>query len=566
LLEVRADGFARGTARDAYSRPRGLLCDLEAKVLIDLSTLPITEELVDAALLPRSLYSYVKEAWRIAQPAVPFVDGWHIGAICEHLQAVSDGQIRFLWISIAPRHMKSWNTAVFWPTWDWSRTPSRQFVFAAYGLDLAVRDAVYSRRLIDSPWYQARWGSKFKFTSDQNVKTLYENDKTGRRLTASVEAGTTGHGGDILVLDDPLDIQKAGSDVSRKAAQNYVGQVFMGRMNDPRKSSMVGIAQRTDCDDVTAYCLRQGGWEHLCLPSEYVPKQYVTVIGWSDPRKEAGELLWPARFGPEEIARAKTQLGQFGFSSQHQQDPIPAGGGAIKTEWWRYYEVAPSEFDEQIQSWDCAFKGTMDSDYVVGQVWGRVGATSYLLDQTRARLNFPETLSAMRLMAMRWPLATRKLVEDKANGPAVISVLQREMPGIIPVEVGRQDKEARLAAVSPLIEAGNVRLPGVIVGHDQTGNPIWQPAAPWVGDFIAEHSGFPLMDHDDQVDACSQALLHLQIKAWGVMNRNWNEAKLGPEPKTLQEAHTRKTHSWIKEQLKARQGSTRTGTRLPGLE
>lgn len=304
----------------------------------------LTVEAAEAELYSRRLYRYVKAAWSQVLPATPYVDGWHIGAMAEHLQAVSEGQIQNLWISVAPRHTKSLTVSVMWPTWDWTRNPARQFLFGSYGLHLATRDAVRSRRLMESPWYQARWGCQcratphaswctgWRFTSDQNVKTLYENDRTGRRLTASVEAGTTGEGGDVLVLDDPIDIVKALSETSRRAARTYVEQVWIGRRNDPKTSRMVGIAQRTHEEDVTAFMLNDSGLDfvHLCLPTEYriPPLVEVTKLGFRDPRTRAGELLWEARFGHKENEQAKRNT--FVYACTPAETPILMADWTIK--------------------------------------------------------------------------------------------------------------------------------------------------------------------------------------------------------------------------------------------
>jgi predicted phage terminase large subunit-like protein len=149
--------------------------------------------------------------------------------------------------------------------------------------------------------------------------------------------------------------------------------------------------------------------------------------------------------------------------------------------------------DELIQSWDCAFKDLETSDYVVGQVWGRLGADLVLIDQIRDRMDCPSTVRAVRQLSAQWPQCRAKLIEDKANGSAVIQMLAHEIPGILPVNP-EGGKVARAAAVSPLIEAGNVYLP----------HPMY---APWVNDLIEECAAFPNGAHDDQVDAMTQALL-----------------------------------------------------------
>jgi predicted phage terminase large subunit-like protein len=155
----------------------------------------------------------------------------------------------------------------------------------------------------------------------------------------------------------------------------------------------------------------------------------------------------------------------------------------------------PRKFDEIIQSWDCAFKETSSSDYVVGQVWGRIGADKYLVDQVRRRMDCPTTIQEIVRLSEKYPKAQRKLIEDKANGPAVISMLKHKLTGLIPVNP-EGGKEARAHAVSPQIESGNIYL-------------LSPEVAPWVGSFIDECAAFPQGANDDQVDAMTQALLWL---------------------------------------------------------
>ena len=258
-------------------------------------------------------------------------------------------------------------------------------------------------------------------------------------------------------------------------------------------------------------------WEHLCLPAEYEGPRRATSIGFSDPRTIIGELLWKERYGTPEIEDLKRRLGSYAAAGQLQQRPSPLGGGILKRHWWRYFQPqganlppvvvslpdgtlmsipainAPSYVDEQIQSWDCSFKDLDTSDYVVGQAWARSGSIYLLGHQIRARMDCPATIKAIRELSQKWPGTLAKLIEDKANGSAVIQMLQHEIPGILPVNP-EGGKVARAMAVSPLIEAGNVYLP----------HPLY---APWVNDFIEECAAFPNGAHDDQVDAMTQALL-----------------------------------------------------------
>ena len=187
----------------------------------------------------------------------------------------------------------------------------------------------------------------------------------------------------------------------------------------------------------------------------------------------------------------KETVGTYAWSSLYMQTPTPSSGGMFKREWWKRWTVLPSGLMDFVQSWDCTFKDKDTSDFVVGQVWARKGADRYLLDQVRGRMSFTETLNAMRDLSAKWPQTTRKLVEDKANGTAVIEVLRKEIPGIVPVEPFG-GKVVRAHATTAVAEAGNIYIPAASI-------------APWVGDFVEEMASFPSGAHDDQVDCYSQA-------------------------------------------------------------
>src|SRR5262245_5883031 len=409
---------------------------------------PSLRDEIDAEMAGRGLLEFVRQAWPIVEPSTSFVPGWHIDAIIEHLEAVTRGQIRNLLINVPPRHMKSLLVSVFWPAWEWIRFPQRRWLYSSYAASLGIRDSVNCRRLIESPWYQRRWGRVFKLNSDQNTKGRFDNNRTGYRLTTSVGGAVTGEGGDMIVLADPHNVQEAESDPVRRGTLEWYDVVMSTRVNDPRTASKVVVMQRCHQQDLSGHLLEQGGWEHLCLPAEYEGTPCVTSIGWSDPRIQHGELLWPERFGAAEIESLKRSLGSYGAAGQLQQRPSPAGGGIFKRHWFRYWQprganlppvmvrmpdgavtsiVAielPRRVDEQLQSWDCAFKDAETSDYVVGQAWGRTGSIYLLGDQIRGRMDFPATMNAVRELSKRFPGAVTKLIEDKANGSAVIQMLE----------------------------------------------------------------------------------------------------------------------------------------------
>ena len=393
--------------------------------------------------------------------------------------------------------MKSLLCTVFYPVWRWCTQPERRFMFVSYADELSTDHSVFRRNVMNSARYRACWGDVVKFSKDQNQKTQYENTRRGVMFSTSITGSATGKGCDDLMVDDPMNAKKAFSDAEREATNRTFDATFRSRLNNPATGTIVLIMQRLHDMDLTGHVLSQepGTWTHVKLPAE-LEEDFRCEINGHLYEHKAGELLWPQRFSHEVLASQKTAMGSWSFAGQYQQDPSPREGAIIQREWIKYYRELPGTKGRWVQSWDCSFKDTSDADYVVGQVWVRIEAHCYLVDQVRERMDFVRTRQAIRQMSMKYPQATAKLIEDRANGPAIIASLKSEISGIIRVDP-KDSKIGRFNSVSPLFEAKNVWLP------EPTGGP------PWVGDFVEELTRFPKAPHDDQVDACSQALEYL---------------------------------------------------------
>lgn len=475
-----------------------------------------------------SLREFVEQAWHVVEPSTPFVGGWNIDAVCDHLQGVSAGHIRNLVINVPPRTAKSLLGAVFWPAWAWIKKPELRWLFSSYTSKLSLRDSMKCRRIIDSKWYQQNWGGVYQLIGDQNTKENYENDKTGQRIATSVSGIGVGAGGDVIYCDDPNSTEEVESETMRNNVLDWWDHTMSTRGNDPKTVARVIVQQRLHEEDLSGHVLAQGGYTHLCLPMRFeIARRCTTTIGprnWVDPRQKNGEFLWPERFGEKEISELETRLGSYMSAGQLQQNPSPIGGGMLKSHWWKFWQPPnanlgpvqvpmpdgtfisvkpidlPERLDMIVQTWDMAFKDLETSDYVVGQVQAARGASRFILDQVRGQMDLPKSLLAVRKLSMMHPAAYIKLVEDKANGPAVIQSLHHEIGGFIAVNpIG--GKISRAAAGSPEVEAGNWYLPHPLL-------------ASWVEGFIAECAGFPKAAHDDQVDAWSQGSARLRhVKA-----------------------------------------------------
>lgn len=481
------------------------------------------DQLMPEVPVTSTMADFMREAWHVVEPGKELIWNWHLDAMASHMQAVTEGKIRRLIVNVPPGTMKSLGFAVFWPAWEWTFKPEIRSLFASYAGDLALRDSVRCRSVIESDWYRSAYKIRWRFSGDQNLKSAFENTRKGSRLALGVGGKGTGFRGDKVVVDDSLSVKQAYSEAARENVRVWWRATMSSRVNDLATGAFVVIGQRLHESDLPGDLIKEGGYELLCLPSEFVPERrsvtYVHLpaktIFWQDPRTTGGELLFPKKFPKEVLDHERTLgMGPDEYTGQHQQSPVSGSGNVFKREWWKRYpadpEVMAESMDEIIQSWDFAFKGTESSDFVVGQVWGRRGAQLFLLDQVRDRMTFVETKQAVIDLSIKWPMALLKLMEDKANGSAVMSELQQTIPGMVPVEPDG-DKVARARAISPFVQAENVWLP-------QQGS--------WVGDFITEHASFPRGSNDDQVDAMSQAL-----RRFAPMVREY--ARHLPKPKPL---------------------------------
>jgi predicted phage terminase large subunit-like protein len=459
------------------------------------------------AAATKSLREFVRQAFNIVVPAEPFMANWHTDAICDHLEALRRRKIRNLLITMPPRHLKSTIVSVLFPPWCWLHDPTERFLTASYAADLATRDAVASRTLIESAWFQ-RWPVRIDQT--QNRQDRFSNTQRGYRLVTSVGGSTTGEGGDILVLDDPHNIREAESEATRTEAVLWHNRIWSTRGNNPATACRVVVCQRSHHQDVAGDILAKGGYEHLNLPMEYEASRVVlpSKICWKDPRQEEGELLHPARFSAATVANLKTTLGSYAYAAQFQQRPTPLEGGMFKRTWWRFTDASPADVIAKAElakskgtyvnacwSWDCTFKDLKTSDYVVGICVVQIGAQYHVIELVRGRMDFPASKRAVQLAQGRW-IMPAILVEDSANGTALVADLRESVSGLISRPTRGESKESRASAVSPRVEAGNVTL----------------CTAPWNSAFVEELAAFNLGAHDDQVDAFSQALNWLMEK------------------------------------------------------
>ena len=467
--------------------------------------------------MEKELIEFIKGAWRVVEPATPFVQGMHINAIANHLEAVTNGQIRNLLINIPPRHMKSLTVSVFWPVWEWIANPHRRWLFASYAASLSVRDTLRSRRLIESPWFKLHFGDRFSLTTDQNQKMRYENDKTGCRIATSVDGSATGEGGDRVVVDDPHNVAERESETIRRATLTWWDETMSTRLNDPKTGAKIIVMQRVHEKDLSGHVLEQGGYVHLNLPAEFEPqRRCTTMIGWNDWRIAEGELLWPQRISRSEISDFKLRLGPSGYAGQFQQRPTPAGGARFQREWFRYYRLAPftrpayvlfgpDGSERTVPLASCSRFAVMDPAgseprqnarpcYTVIQVWDVTPTHDMLLvHQYREQVQAPDAADAAIRIAREFGVQFIGIEKD-GIGLGIVQAVKRSSIVVRPIKA-RGSKEARSETAEIRMAAGSIFFPR---------------EAPFLWDLEQELLHFPKGEYADQVDALAHAAMQVQ--------------------------------------------------------
>lgn len=461
-----------------------------------MSSLPSEIEL-DRAISAQSFAGFVRAAWHVLEPVSPLKWGWSLDAICDHLEAVTAGEVKRLLINVPPGCMKSLLVGVLWPAWEWGPKgrPGTRYLGTAHKQDLAVRDNLKCRRLIQSDWYQHRW--PMKLTGDQNAKTKFENDSTGFR-EAMAFGSMTGSRGDRVLLDDPLSVDHANSDADLKSAEITFTEALPTRVNND-DSAIVVIMQRLNEKDTSGIIIKRDlGYTHLCLPMRFeADRRCITSIGFRDPREHDGELLFPERFPEATVKGLEKTMGSYAAAGQLQQRPAPREGGMFKKSWFPIVRAVPAG-TKFVRGWDlAATEGA--GDWTAGVKIGR---------QKNGRFIIANVVRDQKSAAG----VERLLVNTASQDGYTTEISLPQDPG----QAGKQqasyyigklagytahattesgDKETRANPLSAQAEAGNV---DILEGD-------------WNDTFLDELCVFPNGEHDDQVDGASRAFNTLAL-------------------------------------------------------
>lgn len=449
-----------------------------------------------------TLSGFVREAWHVLEPSNPYIHGWHVEAIAEHLEAITNGQITRLLINIPPGTMKSLLTGVFWPAWEWGpmNRPALRIIGTSYSEDYAKRDNRRMRDLVESEWYQALWGDHVKL--DRRGEMSFSNTATGWRQGIPFSRLTGGRA-DRVIIDDPHSADGADSDTERGSTIRTFRESVPTRLTNPEKSAIVVIMQRLHEQDVSGTILAlKLGYDHLMLPMEYEPERSCkTSIGFKDPRTQDCELLFPERFPREVVERDKVPMGSYAVAGQFQQRPAPRTGGMFQRGDFEIVDAIPSGYGREVRAWDFAAskeKPGRSPDWTVGLKMKLAGDEFYILDVRRGRWSPNEVEKLLRNTASQdGQSVTIRMPQDpgsagKSDAETKVKLLKGYSTVVKPVT---GDKATRAKPASAQAEAGNVKL---LRGD-------WNEA------FLDEVCGFPSGAFDDQVDAFADALNELAL-------------------------------------------------------
>ena len=448
----------------------------------------------------QTLSGFIREAWHVVEPNSTYIHGWHLDAIAEHLEAITDGRINRLLINVPPGTMKSLLTSVLWPAWEWGPKgrPSLRYLTSSYTEKYVKRDSRRMRDLVQSDWYRSLWPEVELVRAGE---ASFSNTKTGFREGVPF-ASLTGGRGDRVIIDDPHSTETAESEAERLNTTRIFRESVPTRLNDPKTSAIIVIMQRLHEDDVSGQIAKLGlGYEHLMLPMEFEPDRACsTSIGFKDPRTEDGELLFPERFPREVVERDKIPLGSYAVAGQMQQRPAPRSGGMFQRGDFEIVDAVPSG-GQDCRAWDFAAtqpKPGKQPDWTVGLLMRHVNGIFYVRDVKRDRWSPADVEKNLKNTASQDGLTVRiRLPEDPGAAGKSDAATKVKLLAGYDVKTVRPtgEKSVRAKPASAQAEAGNVKL----------------VRGPWNETFLDEVCSFPNAQHDDQVDAFADALNELAL-------------------------------------------------------
>lgn len=461
-----------------------------------LVRLPLKSQ-VEAEICRRSYYEFFKLAWHVLEPENPFEDNWHVKYLCDILQTEverisrKESKTSDLVINIPPRSLKSYIVTIMLNAWTWISYPHMHFITSSYSGDLATEHAVKTRRLIESQWYQERFNT-FEMTTDQNVKSRYENNKGGGRRATSVGGTVTGGGCDILIADDPHKVSEVNSETVRKSALDWWGQTMYSRLNDLRVGLRVVVMQRLHQKDLTGFILSEElDYRHICIPS--VLADNVSPEGLSE--HYTNELFFESRFTADVLEDTRKNLGSLAYAGQYLQKPSPPEGNIIKANWFKWVDKSELPAGIVVNAYTDAAYGKEKSDNSATVLFSQHEGDVYIWACHAWNLGLPAFCSRYASVMNQSGVdgRSRLYFEPKASGISAVQTIKTTTNlNVMEDQPPTESKMSRVQSISATIEAGRVKLIRGGAGLE---------------DMIGEATVFPNGDKDDMLDALTGALI-----------------------------------------------------------
>lgn len=519
-------GTATATRSIDYSRlspeqQQELIAAYEARQTYRASSEQERARIQECARLEADFTAFIHAAWAILEPGNRLSWSWHYDLIAEYLTLAAEKKIKRLIINIPPRTLKSILISIMFPVWVWTRTPNQSFAVASYAQPLSDELSVKRRRILQSEWFVQRWGHRIQLQPDQNQKSKFQNNSQAQMFATSVGGTMQGIGGQFLITDDALKADEILSEATVKELHNWFDKTWMQRLNDPSTDVIIIVEQRIGESDLTGHCLENDKaltdkgenpeWTHLCIPMEAdeeavnkatLTQKFVYPISGRVKERPLGDVLQPDRFTPAVIASKKVR--RLTWATQEQGRPSPMDGNWILRSDVRYYggrdpetqvldEKLPERFDLIVTSVDAAFKDLKTSDFVCVGTIGVSGRKRFVLEVVNKHLDAPATETETRRQRDKWK-SNVVLIEDKANGTAIIKSMKRNVPGVVAVEP----------------EGGKLSRFMAMVGEWQGGDWYVSRTEAWEESYVSQITKFPGAKNDDMADMTSQAALYFQ--------------------------------------------------------
>jgi len=417
----------------------------------------------------------------------------HLVHLRRYLEAVTAGEILRLMIFEPPRHGKSEQVTIHYPAYRLERDPTLRVIIGSYNETLAARFSRRTRRIVEA---------RLALSRERTAAVDWETERDGGLRAVGVGGGITGHGGQLILVDDPIkNREEADSATYRERVWDWWRDDLYTRLEPG--GAIILIMTRWHQDDLAGRILASEdapNWTVVRLPA---------LAEEGDPLgRQVGAALCPQRYDVAALAKIRLVLGEHSFAALYQQRPLPAEGGLFKAAWFaqRLTEAEVGPLEALVRYWDKAASAGQ-GDYTVGVLMGRSAEGRYVvLDVVRGRW---ETFERERVIVStaardreRWGEVAIWLEQEPGSGGADSArATIRALAGYAArAETATGQKTARAEPFAAQAGAGNVSL---LRG-------AWND--PWVDELCV----FPHGEHDDQVDATSGAFNRLAGRLGGV--------------------------------------------------